>query len=127
MTVAEGVAGWEQAMEAHGREVRVHYEAQLSAYEMALDVATSATPISEAWIRQLHHRVTAGQSTYQVLTTVGWQDQPLLAGRYKTQPNHVWLGDRFFAYAPVAARSETCSGQSLRAFGCSDRTGPVAP
>lgn len=42
------------------------------------------------------------QTTYRVLTAVGWQDHPLARGQYKDQPNNVGLRDgTTHWYAPV--------------------------
>ncbi|HKI00631.1 MAG TPA: Fic family protein [Thermoanaerobaculia bacterium] len=102
MTVALQSLAWEQAIEERGAGVRELFEAQLEAYELVLDAATRNQPISEAWIRALHEKLCAPQRTYRVLTDVGWQEQELPKGRYKTRPNHVRLSDgTFHAYAPV--------------------------
>ena len=67
-----------------------------------MDLATKAEPISEAAIRALHSQVVEGQKTYRVLTSVGWQDQPLPKGQYKVLPNHVRRRDgEMHSYAPV--------------------------
>ena len=102
MTVAFQSLAWEQAIEERGAGVRELFEAQLQAYELVLDAVTQKTPISEAWIRVLHEKLCAPQKTYRVLTEVGWQEQELPKGQYKTRPNHVHLGDgTVHAYAPV--------------------------
>jgi Fic family protein len=102
MTVAFQSLAWEQAIEERGAGVRELFEAQLQAYELVLDAVTQNLPISEAWIRALHEKLCAPQKTYRVLTEVGWQEQELPKGQYKTRPNHVRLTDgTFHAYAPV--------------------------
>jgi Fic family protein len=102
MTVALQSLAWEHAIEERGAGVRELFEAQLEAYELVLDAVTRNLPISEAWIRALHEKLCAPQKTYRVLTDLGWQEQELLKGQYKTQPNHVRLTDgTFHAYAPV--------------------------
>lgn len=102
MTVAFQSLAWEQAIEERGAGVRELFEAQLQAYELVLDAVTRNLPISEAWIRALHEKLCAPQKTYRVLTEVGWQEQELPKGEYKTRPNHVRLADgTFHAYAPV--------------------------
>lgn len=102
MTVAFQSLAWEQAIEERGAGVRELFEAQLQAYELVLDAVTRNLPISEAWIRALHEKLCAPQKTYRVLTEVGWQEQELPKGQYKTRPNHVRLADgTFHAYAPV--------------------------
>ncbi|HTG33959.1 MAG TPA: Fic family protein [Thermoanaerobaculia bacterium] len=102
MTVALQSLTWEQAIEERGAGVRKLFEAQLAAYELVLDAVTQKLPITEAWIRALHERLCEPQKTYRVLTDVGWQEQDLPKGQYKSRPNHVRLTDgTFHAYAPV--------------------------
>lgn len=102
MTVAFQSLAWEQAIEERGAGVRELFEAQLEAYELVLDAVTQKLPITEAWIRALHEKLVAPQKTYRVLTEVGWQEQELPKGQYKTRPNHVRLTDgTYHAYAPV--------------------------
>jgi len=102
MTVAVQGLAWQQMLEERGEGVRELFEAQLAAYELVLDAVTHKLPITEAWIRALHEKLCAPQKTYRVLTDMGWQQQDLPKGRYKTQPNHVLLSDgTFHAYAPV--------------------------
>ena len=102
MTVALQSLTWEQAIEERGAGIRELFEAQLAAYELVLDAVTHRLPITEAWIRALHERLCAPQKTYRVLTDLGWQEQELPKGQYKTRPNHVHLTDgTLHAYAPV--------------------------
>lgn len=102
MTVALQQLAWEQAIEERGAGVRELFEAQLDAYELVLDAVTRKLPVTEAWIRALHEKLCAPQQTYRVLTDMGWQEQELPKGRYKTFPNHVRLSDgTFHAYSPV--------------------------
>jgi len=102
MTVALQQLAWEQAIEERGAGVRELFEAQLEAYELVLDAVTRRLPITEAWIRALHEKLCAPQKSYRVLTDMGWQEQNLPKGQYKTLPNHVRLSDgTFHAYAPV--------------------------
>lgn len=97
----QGLA-WQQMIEERGAGVRELFEAQLAAYELVLDAVTHKLPITEAWIRSLHETLCAPQKTYRVLTEVGWQEQELPKGQYKTRPNHVLLTDgTIHAYAPV--------------------------
>ena len=83
--------------------MRPLFEAQLNADDYVLDLATKAEPISEAAIRKLHEVVCAAQETYRVITSIGFQDQPLPKGRYKVLPNHViyTLEGTTHSYAPV--------------------------
>lgn len=102
MTVAFQSLAWEQAIDERGAGVRELFEAQLQAYELVLNAVTRKTHISEAWIRTLHEEICAAQKTNRVLTEVGWQEQELPKGQYKSRPNHVRLGDdTIHAYAPV--------------------------
>lgn len=105
LSVAFQSFAWEQALaERGGERVRELFEAQLAGYELAIDAVTGQTPPSEAWLRALHERLCAPQDIYRVLTTMGWQEQPLPKGRYKELPNHVRLpGGSYHAYAPVAS------------------------
>src|SRR4051812_2892382 len=102
MTVAVQGLAWQQMIEERGAGVRELFEAQLAAYELVLDAVTHKLPITEAWIRSLHETLCAPQKMYRVLTEVGWQEQELPKGQYKTRPNHVLLTDgTIHAYAPV--------------------------
>jgi Fic family protein len=88
-TVAVQAAMWEVALEEIGPEVRGHFEAQLEALELVLDVATRARPVTEVWIRELHALTCRQQKTYVVMTDLGRQEHALKHGEYKSQPNHV--------------------------------------
>ncbi|MFY9821079.1 MAG: Fic family protein [Thermoanaerobaculia bacterium] len=102
MTVAVQGLAWEQMIEERGAGVRELFEAQLETYELVLDAVTQKFPITEAWIRTVHETICAPEKTYRVLTEVGWQEQDLPKGQYKTRPNHVRLTDgSFHAYSPV--------------------------
>lgn len=97
--------GAEWALEVEreqGPEVRALVVAQRAALDLALDAATGAAQVSEAWLRRVQEVVCAAQDTYQVLTATGWQQQALPKGQYKEHPNHVRLRDgSIHAYAPV--------------------------
>lgn len=102
LSVAQQSISLDQAEVEKGADFRRNFEAQLEGFELALDVATAATPMSEALIRRLHEVTCAGQGSYRVLTPLGVQERRLALGAYKTDPNHVQLGDgTFHAYAPV--------------------------
>jgi len=104
MSVALQTFAWEHALDERGEGVRELFEAQLAGYELAIDLVTGRTPLSEAWLRSLHEQICAPQATYRVYTAMGPQDQALPKGVYKEHPNHVWLPDgSYHAYAPVAA------------------------
>ena len=88
-TVAMETAAWEVELAKKGENVRPLFDAQLHAYDYVLDMATQTVPISEAAIRKLHEVVCGAQETYRVITSIGFQEQPLPKGRYKVLPNHV--------------------------------------
>lgn len=103
-SVAAGVANWKAIHRVKGADVqRAIYDA-LAGYDLVLDVATQALPISEAWLRELHAVLCASQDTYRVLTAAGRQDQRLPKGEYKTQPNNPFNVDAMavHAYASVS-------------------------
>lgn len=90
-TVALETATWEAALGSKGENVRSLFESQMEAYDYVLSLATKAEPISEAAIRTLHEVVCRAQPTYRVVTTIGFQEQPLPKGQHKTSPNHVLI------------------------------------
>jgi hypothetical protein len=98
---------WQQAVEIEaGLDTVGHVEASMRAFDLALDLATGATPISEAAVRGLHELATAHQTTYEARVAVGdvWKTQlvRLERGAYKVQPNHVQTIDGgFHSYCPV--------------------------
>lgn len=101
-TVAMQTAMWETTLNRKGPEVRALIESQLEAYDFVLDMATQATPVTEAWIRALHAHICAGQEFYVVQTEAGPQRQKLPHGEYKRLPNHVQRPDgKIHSYAPV--------------------------
>lgn len=104
ITVAAQAADWEaQVRREKGADALAMFAAQLEAYRQALDAATEATPISEAWIRHLHEVATAAQDDYEVSFAAGKQVHDLPKGEYKYYPNHILQADgRVFAHAPVA-------------------------
>lgn len=103
MSVARQELAWETGFEERSDDARALFEAQLRAYEMLVDVASERRPITEQWIRTLHQVICAPQATYRVLTPVGWQDQPLATGIYKSRPNSPVGSDGrvLHVYAPV--------------------------
>src|SRR5712692_4467657 len=102
ISVALQTIAWQAALSDIGANVPALFEAQLAAYELALDVATKRLPVTEAWIRRLHEVICAPQKTFKVLTEIGWQEHDLAKGQYKDMPNHVRLqGGGVHAYAPV--------------------------
>ena len=104
VTVAEERPGWEAEADKKGAAFRQLFASQLRGYELALELAVGDTPINEAWIRELHSEITAGQQTYRVwVPSLGkHQQQALPRGQYKTQSNHVRQADgSWHAYSPV--------------------------
>jgi len=102
ITVATQAAAWQAQLDERGENARALFQAQLTALELVLDVATNNRPVTEAWIRSLHEHLTDPQPTYTVQTAVGPQEQELPHGEYKRHPNHVRLADGgFHSYAPV--------------------------
>lgn len=102
-TVATQAATWEQEVLDRDSDALEFFKAQLEAFEMVLDLATSSFPkLTQVWIRQVHEVVTKPQETYVVITPLGPQRQKLPKGEYKHQPNHVKTADgQAHAYAPV--------------------------
>jgi hypothetical protein len=100
-TIALEGALWESVLNKKQEDVRSLIQAQLDAYELLVDLATGAMPVSEASIRRLHEQVCAAQLTHRVVTAVGPQDQELMKGAYKTHPNNVLTADGTrFSYCP---------------------------
>jgi Fic family protein len=88
MTVARGVAAWEKVIAAREPVVRRSFEDALRAYDFVLDLATTRTEVSEKAIREIHQLICAGQETYRVVTSAGWQERALPKGEYKDTPNN---------------------------------------
>ena len=104
VTVAEEQPDWEAEVEKKGAAFRQLFTSQLRGYKLAHELATGDISINEAWIRELHSEITAGQPTYQawIPTLERYQQQVLPRGQYKTRPNHVRRADGgCHAYAPV--------------------------
>ena len=104
ITVAEEQPGWEAEADKRDAAFRQLFASQLRGYELAREIAASDAPINEAWIRELHSEITAGQPTYRVwVPSLGkYQQQALPRGQYKTQSNHVRQADgKYHAYAPA--------------------------
>ncbi len=102
-SVATQAVAWEQQIDERSKDARSHFESQLAAFELVLDLVTDYFPkVTQAWIRRLHEEITAAQDKYAVHTPVGTQEQPLPKGKYKDHPNHVRTRDgKTHAYAPV--------------------------
>ena len=101
-SIATQAIAWQAVKDSHGADIRGHFEAQLAAYELVLDIATNSREVSQAGIRDLHVTACAGQETYVAQTPQGPQEQALVLGVYKTLPNHVMKADgSTHSYAPV--------------------------
>lgn len=85
-------------------------------------------------VRQIHELICAGQETYRVVTSIGWQDRPLPKGRYKDDPNNPIsrLTGQEHAHAPPIDEPTEMGrlvlqfrSEASRRFGtgCSARTG----
>jgi Fic family protein len=104
ITVATQATAWQEILAEHGESLRKHFEAQLRTYHLVLDAASGDPPITEAFMRLVHEEICAAQETYEVVTAVGLQTQPLPLGEYKRHPNHVLRSDGTSqSYAPVAS------------------------
>lgn len=102
ITATAEVAIWQAALNQKETTTRNLIEAQMKAYDHVLDFATQFTPIGEAYIRELHKVICAGQTTYKVHTPVGTQEHELPLGEYKKLSNHVLQADlKIHSYAPV--------------------------
>lgn len=101
-TVALQAASWEALFSSREESVTNLINDQIQAYDFILDFATQQSPISVAWIRQLHGVICSSQEKYKVLTPLGWQNHILPKGEYKVLPNHVVnRNDEVHAYCPV--------------------------
>jgi hypothetical protein len=106
ISVALQTGYWQAAYEKREERVRELIEAQLTAYDEVLDLATGSAPFAETWIRGLHATLCRSQRVYWVQTEVGPQEQDLPLGMYKTNPNHVVQPNgTIHAYAPVLQTS----------------------
>lgn len=102
LTIALKQTAWEDSMRSNDERMHDYFEAQLAAYHLSEEIATSTRPVTEVWIRQLHEVLCRPQATYKVLTSQGWTESPLPKGEYKSSPNHVVQADgATHAYAPV--------------------------
>jgi len=101
-TIAVQEAAWQTKMRARDERIPDFFEAQLAAYDLASEIASSARPITEVWIREVHQVVTRPQGEYEVETSQGRIRVPLPKGQYKQHPNHVKQADEtIHVYAPV--------------------------
>lgn len=93
MTIATQAAQWEQQTDDHSPTMRGLFEAQLDAYQLALDIAHQDELMNESYVRQLHATLTRVQTHYRARTPAGEQDLPLPHGEYKAHPNQVRMRD----------------------------------
>ncbi|HEX9942150.1 MAG TPA: Fic family protein [Thermoanaerobaculia bacterium] len=101
-SVATHAPTWQAAFDEKGAQARSMFDAQLRAFELVLDAATTHLPVTESLVRALHEHVCATQDTYKVWTAVGWQEHQLQKGAYKRYPNNPRTPDGVeHAYAPV--------------------------
>jgi Fic family protein len=107
ITVASQAAAWDSIHLEKGEKVQRAIHDALAGYDMVLDLVTQRLPMTEAFVRELHATLCASQETYQVITAVGPQEQPLPKGRYKSHPNSPFnLGkQRVHHYAPPSDTS----------------------
>ena len=64
---------WEAEAEERSKDLKQFFEAQLNAYELVIDYVAGQTPISAAFVRELHRELCKYQETYRVLTALGFQ------------------------------------------------------
>ena len=88
MTVAAEAAAWANIPITKGEVVARAINDALEGYEYVLDLVTGRTPITEAWIRELHVVLCRSQEKFRVLTSQGEQEQALPKGQYKAQRNN---------------------------------------
>ncbi len=102
LTAMQMASTFEALLQDKGNDVEQLFAGHLQGYELALDVATKAHPLTQKLIREIHEVTTAGQQVYTVYTEVGQQQVKLPRGAYKTNRNHVReASGRLHAYAPV--------------------------
>jgi hypothetical protein len=102
-TVAAQAATWEAVLLARQGKRSDLIRDQLAAYELLVDLATEALPVSETLIRCLHADVCRSQETYTTIDAAGNEAQrDLPKGAYKQYPNNVVTVDGvLFEYCPV--------------------------
>lgn len=103
ITAAVQSAQLEAALANHDERAKSLIAAQMGAYDFVLDLVTGTRPIAQAWIRELHQQLCSAQKTYKAITPTGeWAERPLIAGSYKSEPNHVRTSaGTIHHYAPV--------------------------
>lgn len=101
-TVAATTVAWARIPQEKGEDVARFNADQLTGYEHVLDAAPVNVEISEYWIRGLHEVLCRSQNTYRVLTSIGWQERPLVKGAYETDPNNPLnlASNHVHSYAP---------------------------
>src|SRR5207237_858117 len=70
-SVATRKPGWEKLVEDKGTSFQSTFQSHLRAYELAAQLATAATGVTEAWIRVLHKELCGASTTYRVATPAG--------------------------------------------------------
>jgi Fic family protein len=107
LSVIENAVEWQPFVRrAEGSEAEAFVAAGIAGYDMALDIATGANALSEAWIRSLHAVLCDPQETVRVFTERDGQRVesfvPFERGSYKSLPNNVELVDgSVHWYCPV--------------------------
>lgn len=86
-----------------GEDIAAIYLAQQKVYETFLHNLVEYDHISEVTIRTLHAELLSEQKTYRALMPDGtFTQKELPRGSYKTNPNHVQLGNgSYHSYCPV--------------------------
>ncbi len=88
--VAEGFAREAVARSGEGNEDPTTLEMYLQAVSMGLEIVSNERPVTSAFIRELHHALTANQPTYVAHDQHGVEHQvPLEHGAWKTLPNRI--------------------------------------
>lgn len=101
--VAHQSLSWERSVTARSDVALPLFKAQLETYELLLDAATAASPITEVWIRWVHESLCKAHPYYDVRVGDRVEPRPLRLGEYKRESNHVFQADGTpHSYAPVA-------------------------
>lgn len=102
-TMANATSLIDYARDTKGSHVAAILECALRGYELVLDAVTYRTPLSAAWVRQVHATLCAEPATYTVLVNGTPTKRPLPLGEYKELPNNPTRPDgTTFHYAPPA-------------------------
>lgn len=116
-TVATMAHDWETKMADKGVHARPSFEAAMEGYNLALDVATTRTPLTEKFIRELHAVMMSNQDYFEVHTIAGKQKQFLPKGEYKTNENYLTRADGTVHY--YASPEDTPGEMARLVYECS--------